>query len=640
MSSSRMSNSSHAARSPAGREGNEEFGPRIGYWSRGNLGRFAEVLRPWIFEREIGRRIPGARVQAYAPLGPRHRAAVGGAPVVADLGQWTPARTAELADALDCVVIGGQDVIQSSDALLAADYGPDADEASRSRPAAFFIEGLGEGLESRCPVAWDAVSLPADVNHATARRLQEAAARRTYLSVRDSASKERLARAGVEADVAVVPDPLLLLPRLFSPALLLRRLEFARHMQWFPPEGRPLPVVLQGGRALVKSAESIADAIAEAVSGSGLPLVLLDLDPDAGDGEFVDAVAHVLNGPVYRIPSDASLEDRVAALAHSQAFVGSSGAGALVASAFGTPSLVIDVFGEASQAPSDPSSGRISVVCGLSGLPGALERLLASSRHSAGIPAELEERLNAHFDALARAAGDAFVRRLRDSGDPVPVLLSRLREIERQMETWRVAWEARNRQVVEGRLQMAGILESKQGEWASRLDLLSQELSETQSERDSARMEAARLSTDPTGAWKDRELARVRELREEIEGELEGAAAEVARLRSEHERTAENIGLLRQDLDAARREAAVASEEGERRARRAESSIVALRAELERAEANLEAFRAREAELRVSETLLFAELAEARSDASRSMDRERRLEDSLRVARRERDGPE
>ncbi|HSD72071.1 MAG TPA: hypothetical protein VLE54_04740, partial [Thermoanaerobaculia bacterium] len=155
-------------------------GPRIGYWSRGNIGRFAESLRPWIFEQEILRRIPAARVQAYAPLGPRHPATGGGGPAVAELGDWTQGRLAGLADALDFVVIGGEDSIQPSDALLCADYGPDADEAARTRPNGFFLDGLGSELESRCPVSWDAVNLPARLDRTTARRLQEAAGRRRY----------------------------------------------------------------------------------------------------------------------------------------------------------------------------------------------------------------------------------------------------------------------------------------------------------------------------------------------------------------------------------------------------------------------------------------------------------------------------
>jgi polysaccharide pyruvyl transferase WcaK-like protein len=579
----------------------ENLGPRIGYWSRGNLGRFAEAFRPWIFEREILGRLPGARVQAYAPLGPRHGAARGGGPAVAELGQWAPGRLAELADALDCVVVGGEDSIQASDVLLCADYGRDAEEAARTRPAAFFLEGLGSELESRCPVSWDAVSVPARLDRLTARRLQEAALGRPYLSVRDAESRDRLLRAGIRAEITVVPDPLFLLPRLLPAAVLSRRLEFIRHMEWYPKEGRTL--VLQGGRSLVPSAEAIADAIAQATAAPGVAVVLLPLDP--GDGEFLDAAERVLPGPLFRVPPEAALEDRVAVFAHAQGFVGSSRAGAVVAAAFGTPVLRLAIAGKGSSGSSEDGFPRFAAG---SDLQPAIGRILSANRTPAGPSAEVEQRLDAHFDTLARAADEAFVRRLREEGDPVPRLLALLREGERVLDAWRVAWESRSREVVEGRLRMAAALENE-------LAGQEEELARRGAERDAAAGEVSRLSADCDS--RGLALAAERAAREAVEAEVSGATAEIGRLRGEEQRAAERLEALGRALDAAHAEVAFEKEDGERRRARAESAVAALRAELERAEAKLEMFRAGEAELRVSQTLLFTEVAEARSDVAR-----------------------
>jgi hypothetical protein len=490
-------------------------------------------------------------------------------------------RLAELADALDCVVVGGEDLIRTSDARLSADYGPDADEALRSRPSAFFIEGLGAELERRCPVVWDAVEV-AELDRAGRRRLHDAVSARPYLSVRASESRDRLLRAGVEAPVAVVPDPLLFLPRVFPGGVLSRRLEFVRHMEWFPREAEPL--VIQGAPSLSKSAETIADAVAEAAVASGAPVVLLELDSGAVDGEFLDAVARVLPAPVFRVPREAALADRVAVLAHARGFIGSSSAGASAASAFGTPVLLLGTSGAVDE------------------LPAALQRLLSTPRGPAGPSLDVEKRLDAHFDALAAVAEQAFAARLSESGDPVPRLLRLLRENERRLDAWRAAWESRSRQVVEGRLEMAAALEKKDSEAAGRSDELARELfvsSEARAEREQL----------------VRELDSEKAARGAVEVELARTATEVARRRADYERVEsalhearERIRSLENDLGAARDAASTAR----RRSGRAERAVAELRAEIERAESRLEAFRAEQAEFRVTQTLLFTELAEAR----------------------------
>ena len=107
------------------------------------------------------------------------------------------------------------------------------------------------------------------------------------LSVRDEASRARLRRAGVDADVTVVPDPLLLLPRAFPEEVLARRLEYLRHMEWFPRSGEPL--VIQESAAFDDRSEELAASVAAALERSPVPVVVLGLGPGDGDGRFADA---------------------------------------------------------------------------------------------------------------------------------------------------------------------------------------------------------------------------------------------------------------------------------------------------------------------------------------------------------------
>ena len=214
-------------------------GPRIGLWGRFDVASFADAALPGIYEREIRRRVPSAGVEPYAPLGERHSGLLDGGFASVDLGEWSPRRSVELADALDCV------------------------------------EGLGGALERRCPMVWSAVSLPYELDRAGGGRVRAAVSKRADVSVRDAVSRERLARAGVAGEASVVPDPLYLLPRLFTAEHRSRRLEYLRHMKWFPREAEPL--IIQGGRSLAGSAEEVAREVEDALAGTDVPLLLVEL---------------------------------------------------------------------------------------------------------------------------------------------------------------------------------------------------------------------------------------------------------------------------------------------------------------------------------------------------------------------------
>jgi hypothetical protein len=574
-------------------------GPRIGLWGRFDVASFGDAALPGIYEREIRRRIPSARVEPYGPLGERRSGLLDGGFASVDLGEWSPRRSAELADALDCVVVVG-DAIETPDESLATD--------SAVRASRFFIEGLGGDLERRCPMVWSAVGLPYELDRAGGGRVREAVSKRADVSVRDAISRERLARAGVAGETSVVPDPLFLLPRLFTAERRSRRLEYLRHMEWFPREAEPL--VIQGGRSLAGSAEEITREVEDALAGTDVPLLLVEVDPERGDRDFLDAVATFLKRPAFRFPREATLADVVTVLANARAFVGTSDRGALAASSFGTPSRTL--------VPPAPGGRGRRTADSVAALSGTVRGLLRSGRDVLA-SAPIEKPLDAHFDRLAEIAESAFLRRLREGGDPVPRLVRRVRELERRTEDWSAAHAARTRQVIEERLRLAGLFDEREARaregLASEASCLASEL--TSAAEQVSSLEARIAQGDEAEAASRLALDALRAERETLADELARQRTDHVRLEAGLERSREEIDGLRSALEAARREASEAEEDADRKLRRAEAALVDLRAEIERSTARLEKARSEQADVRVSQTLLFAELAEARSDASR-----------------------
>src|SRR5204862_7486308 len=124
------------------------------------------------------------------------------------------------------------------------------------------------------------------------------------------------------AEIPVVPHPAVLADRLFAADVLRKRLDYLRAMGWYPEEGSPLVLQDEAGTAPELAAAAHA----------GTVVVLLALEPWGQGGQ---AAA----GPdrPFRLPSEVTLEDVTAAIAHAGAFVGTSAAGQATALAFGAP---------------------------------------------------------------------------------------------------------------------------------------------------------------------------------------------------------------------------------------------------------------------------------------------------------------
>ena len=410
-------------------------GPHIGLWGRFDLPGIGDLLHPRVFEAEIRKRLPGARVNTWSPLGTERPLAVDGGLAPASLGKATPERLEELATAMDALVIGGGELIVARDEDLASDYGLGDGEATARGLSRFFLEAIGD--RTGCPVAWNAASVPHPFTPEEASRVRCALAPVRYLSVPDEASRKHLTDAGVEASVTVVPSPLLLSSRVFPPELLERRWEALRRTGAAPAGGPS--ILIEGSGDPGSALRELLEAVASIAVGKGNTVLVLD-----------DATGADWSIPVYRIPASASLTDRLAAIARSTCVLSSSAGTLLVASSFGVACGFPDPSGRNFPAfLREPGYEELAIVPVALPSRGSIDRLLRRG-HRDSLPAEIERRLEKHFDRLAEIVSPA----------------ARPRETEVRIEAWRKAYEAISGQMAEQRLRLAERLDASEAAFA------------------------------------------------------------------------------------------------------------------------------------------------------------------------------
>jgi hypothetical protein len=486
-------------------------GPRVGIWGRFDVADYGNLLAPRIFEHELRRRLPTARVYPYAPLGAEHPIGMDGGRPATPLGSWTPARRAQLAEQLDLVAVAGADVIQAA---------PEA--AAELVPSRFFVDGLGADLERRCPVVWHAVGVPFELDAGTAKRVRDALASKRYVSVQGPASRERLLAMGTEQEIALVPDPAVLVPRLVPAETISKRVGYLRAIESYPAEERPL--LVQGGAAVAPHLEQVAGAVSEvAQHNPGLPIVLVALAPARGDAELADALASRIAAPLYRLPAEVTLEDLVAAIANARAFVGSSPQGYLTALAFGVRSALVSVADASTLDGFGAWAGEQAVVVPAD-LAGTITALLRDDAAvDTGSPQVLAGAVDDHFDTLAEIAEQSWSERLAGSeraGAAAAELAHALAETERRHDALLRAYAARGEQLLREQLRLAEMLDAMEAEKSA--DAAFQTLLELAEARNHLEMLDAEATADRFERDQARaELERVRAERDELRKQLE-----------------------------------------------------------------------------------------------------------------------
>jgi polysaccharide pyruvyl transferase WcaK-like protein len=411
---------------------------RIGLWGLFDADTFGDALSPVIARTELDRRIPGTRVRAFSPFGRPTRLDRGERSEA--LGTWSPQRAAELGTELDCVIVGGGDIVHTRFERIAPCYGVPEENILALGLDRFFIDGLGPDVEERCAVAWNAVGIPYDFTPEEEARVRKAVGGRTYVSVRDEGSARRLEAAGVGGEVEVVPDPAVLVDRCFAPEALDRRLAYLRSMSWLPEEGAYL--LVQGNAALLPFVPELAEALRAAID---MPIVTIPVGACHGDADFATGLGDAIGPNARHLPLELTMEDIVAAIRGAAGFVGSSLHGNIVSFVYGTPHVLLHMnahtkhegFARMIAAPE-------ILVSHPDGLEEALARELRGGPRTEALD-RLRLRADDHWDRLAAVAIEAAARRHPTATQPPAE--SRIAELERELQLLRRAYEVRSRRL-------------------------------------------------------------------------------------------------------------------------------------------------------------------------------------------------
>jgi lipopolysaccharide transport system ATP-binding protein len=375
-----------------------------------DLASYGDQIFPLVAAHELRRRVGDIELLPFAPMGSLGDGPGGNSWA---LGPWTAERAAELARRATLVLCGGGEIVLGDGSGYAPFYGIDPDDAARLRIDRWFIEVLG-AAEAGCPVAWHSPGVPLDLDPDTAGRVRSALAERAVVTVRDEPSRARLAAAGVERAVEVVPDSAFLMPRVLPPERLATQRDELRTGGLYPGDG-PV-VVVQGNHTMSGLAPELARALREQVPGARL--VTVAVSPCHDDDRFAAELAAAVDGPTWSVPSEASLEAVAAAIAGADCFVGVSLHGAITARAYGRPHVTFDPFGQAKLSGFadlvDAQGSRATDAAAAAGLVRARLREGAAATPGTG---PIDARIDRHFDRVAE-----LVRRRSDAAPPEPML--------------------------------------------------------------------------------------------------------------------------------------------------------------------------------------------------------------------------
>jgi len=392
---------------------------RIAVLGTFDVDNYGDHLFPRVARHEFARRLPDAVVAPFAPYGWLHPTGLDDGQPASPLGPWSPERARRLAAAHHLVVVGGGELMHLHDPLLAPVYETTPEELQRLAPSRFFVEALGPELEADCPVVWHAVGVPWAPAEEAAARLRAALAPRPYITVRDRHSAARLAAAGVERPVDVVPDSALLLDRIMPAASLAARLDRLRAAGGYPPAGAAA-LVVQGCDLLVPHLDGVVTAIEHWLAAQpGQPeIVALETGRCRGDAHFADGLVRAFRSRrVWRLPDDRTVEDIAAAVAGGGLFLGSSLHGAITALVYGRPFVLAHLFGDAKLDGFGDLTGLERLVVHHAGDIGKALRA-AAEPVPAGLLPSLQARVDRHFDRLAELAAERAAARPAVTADP------------------------------------------------------------------------------------------------------------------------------------------------------------------------------------------------------------------------------
>src|SRR6266545_1494386 len=168
---------------------------RIGMVGTFDVANFGDQLFPLVARQELTRRLGPVEIRPYSY---NARSAASWPFAVSPLDRL-PAEVGTL----DLLLVGGGDIIRF-DPLIALDYRPASPDIHH--PTGIWLAPIFLAHTAKVPVAWNAPGVPLDIPSWAHALVRAGVAVSAYVTVRDQASHDRLARVAGDARVEVVPD--------------------------------------------------------------------------------------------------------------------------------------------------------------------------------------------------------------------------------------------------------------------------------------------------------------------------------------------------------------------------------------------------------------------------------------------------
>jgi polysaccharide pyruvyl transferase WcaK-like protein len=224
----------------------------------------------------------------------------------------------------------------------------------------------------------------------------------SYVSVRDRAGAGLL-EAPAEAPVAVVPDPIADLARLWPLHVLEPHFRALLERKGADRGGNYLAVHVRNRSVAGMTAGEIAASLAGLARAVELTPILLAVGDAHQDGALARAISKELTAPHILLDDPASLKEVAAAAAFSRFYVGASLHAYVAAAAYGVPGVLV----------ARPAYGKFSGFLEHTGRSGdlvrnwgeALAKALARKGEDRGeqIPASVHAALDEHWRSVAEA---------------------------------------------------------------------------------------------------------------------------------------------------------------------------------------------------------------------------------------------
>ncbi|GGJ20264.1 polysaccharide pyruvyl transferase family protein [Neoroseomonas lacus] len=254
------------------------------------------------------------------------------------------------------------------------------------------------------PLAWNAPGVPHPFSARQHRLLAPALQAASYVSVRDEGSLRLLDPQGA-ADIAVVPDPIADLPRLWPKAQLAEDYRRLLARKGVPSETRLLALHLRNRSIAGIDQAALGAALRDFATGQGLTPMLVAVGESHDDPAVAREMAARIGAPLLMLDDPLSLREITAALAHSGLYVGASLHGYIVTAAYGVPGVLV----------ARPRYNKFAGFLAQTGRPQDLAtdwsealRVAAQRQPATGeafVPAAATTALDRHWDRIVTAFG-------------------------------------------------------------------------------------------------------------------------------------------------------------------------------------------------------------------------------------------